>query len=708
MSTLAPPPRDGADPSRGPGAPPAAVRGSEHVALFEAVFGQSPIGAGVFDPDCRFVTANQALLDIVGLPLAQISGRRIEEVLGPLGDIIAANLRRAMATGRPLVNQEFTGATYAHGREPRAFMASYFRLDDAAGRPIGAASLVTDVTDARRVRDELAAANERLSLLSRVSGVLGSSLDVSATLAAFADLVVPAFADHCVIDLVTPIDPNDDEPFAVRRAVLVHAPGLAPEREAWAEPGNVVDYPAAHPAAVAMRTGRGVLEQAADDPGFQHLAPTPESAAYGHAVGVRSAMTVPLVARGEILGAVSFVTSASGRTFTAADIEIGEELGSRAAMALDNARMFGREQRIALTLQRSLLPDKLPSLPTLDTAAVYHAAARDGTVGGDWYDVIPLSCGRVGLVMGDVMGRGVHAAALMGQLRAAIRAYAAQDLAPGAVLGLLDDLVRELGDDTIVTCVYAVYDPVEEKMCVANAGHLPPLLVTRDGVQRLDVHGIVLGAGGGSYEQDEVDIAPDALVAFYTDGLVERRTEDLDARTDAFGAQLRAAAGSNETLANLLDRVVATAAEGAAEADDIAVMLMRPRPEGRPDVARLQVVAHATRVHELRRQAREVLAGWDVPADIADRVQLAVTELVTNVIRHADDDQAGVRLERHADRYVVAVIDRDPAPAVRARPRPDDEGGRGLQLIEGVADRWGSRQLPAGGKIVWVELLANR
>src|SRR5436305_14659378 len=186
MSTLAPPPRDGADSGRGPGAPPPAVRGSDHVALFEAVFGQWPVGAGVFDAECRYVTANQALLDIVGLPLAQIAGRRIEEVLGPLGEIVAANLRRAMATGRPLVNQEFTGATYAHDREPRAYLASYFRLDDSTGRPIGAASLVSDVTDARRVRDELAAANDRLSLLSRVSGVLGSSLYVLATLVASA------------------------------------------------------------------------------------------------------------------------------------------------------------------------------------------------------------------------------------------------------------------------------------------------------------------------------------------------------------------------------------------------------------------------------------------------------------------------------------------------------------------------------------------
>ncbi|HMC72640.1 MAG TPA: SpoIIE family protein phosphatase, partial [Mycobacteriales bacterium] len=535
MSTVAPPPRDGSDPVPGL----ATILGENvRLATFQAVLGQSPMGAGIFDRECRYVAVNDALQKIIGLPASQLIGRRVDEVLaGAIGQQVTANLRKVMDDGQPLVNQEIVGATFAHNAEPRAFLVSYFRLSDDAGSLFGAASLVTDVTEQQRTREELAAANVRLSLLTRVSTTLASCLDMQDALSALAALVVPAFADHCVVDLI------DDDGAAIRRVALVHADGLAPDREAWASPGQVVVYPADHPAVVAMTSGHAIVEHAADDPDFQHIAPTPESAEYGRRVGIRSAMTAPLVARGEVLGAVSFVTSVSGRVFTESDREMGEQIAARAAIALDNARLYAREQRIALALQRSLLPDRLPTTPSLETAAVYRPAAEDGTVGGDWYDVIPLACGRVGLVMGDVMGRGVHAAALMGQLRAAVRAYAAQDLPPGELLGHLDGLVRGLARDTLVTCLYAVYDPVEEALCFANAGHVPPLLRTDEGVQLLDVSGVLLGAGDSYYGQVELDFPNDAVLLLYTDGLVERRARDIDEGINQLSRHLTMASG---------------------------------------------------------------------------------------------------------------------------------------------------------------------
>jgi PAS domain S-box-containing protein len=668
------------------------------LATFQAVLGQSPIGAGIFDVDCRYVVVNDALQKIIGLPPEELIGRPVESVLGGLGERVADNLRAAMAGGDPLVNQEFVGSTFAHDGEPRAFLASYFRLMDGRGRVTGAASLVTDVTEQRRTREELVAANARLALLSRVSATLASCLDEQDALSALAELVVPSFADHCVVDL---LDGGD-----VRRVALVHADGLAPEREAWVPPGRLVDYPDNHPTLLAMRNRTAVLEHAQDSSEFRHIAPTPESAEFGHRIGIRSAMTAPLVARGDVLGAVSFVTSASGRAFSTADLEFGEELAARVAIALDNARLFAREQRIALTLQRSLLPETLPVTPALETAAVYRPAALDGSVGGDWYDVIALPCGRVALVMGDVMGRGVPAAALMGQLRAAVRAYAAQDLPPGDLLGHLDGLVRGLTDDTLVTCVYAVYDPVEEALCLANAGHLPPMVRTRQGVQLLDVNGVVLGAGHGSYEQTEVPFPADAVLAVYTDGLVERRATDIDAGITRLVRLLRDADGALDEAAQ---RMVDALGGETADVDDVALMLVRPRVAHRPRVARYDVVPHAAKVRDIRRFAVLTLSEWgDLDATVVDAVQLVASEMMTNVIRHAAGHEAAVRIEHHGDFLVVAVIDPDSAPPRLVRSMPDDEGGRGLHLVDAVADRWGTRPLASGGKVVWCELPLSR
>jgi len=692
VSTVAPPPRDGSDPVPGL----ATILGENaQLATFQAVLGQSPMGAGIYDRECRYVAVNDALQKMIGLPASQLIGRRVDEVLGSVGQQVTANLRKVMADGKPLVNHEFVGATFAHGQEPRAFLASYFRLADDEGTLFGAASLVTDVTEQQRTREELAAANVRLSLLSRVSTTLASCLDVQDALSALAALVVPAFADHCVVDLI------DDDGSAIRRVALVHADGLAPEREAWASPGQVVVYPADHPAILAMSSGHAIVEHAADDPDFQHIAPTPESAEYGRRVGIRSAMTAPLVARGEALGAVSFVTSVSGRVFTESDREMGQQIANRAAIALDNARLYAREQRIALALQRSLLPDRLPTTPSLETAAVYRPAAEDGTVGGDWYDVIPLPCGRVGLVMGDVMGRGVQAAALMGQLRAAVRAYAAQDLPPGDLLGHLDGLVRGLAQDTLVTCLYAVYDPIEEALCFANAGHVPALLRTNNGVQLLGGGGVLLGAGDSYYEQAELEFPNDAVLLLYTDGLVERRARDIDECIDQLSRHLAETSGDLDKMAV---EIVDTFGGRADDVDDIALLLVRPHLHQRPRVATYNVVPHAAKVRDIRQWALEALDEWGGLEHIADPVQLIVSELVTNVIRHATGHQATIRLERHEDRLVLAVVDPDATPPRPTRADADDEGGRGLYLVEALADRWGTRHLTAGGKLVWCEL----
>ena len=200
------------------------------------------------------------------------------------------------------------------------------------------------------------------------------------------------------------------------------------------------------------------------------------------------------------------------------------------AMAAANAEAAAREHAIADQLQRSLLPQKGFDLDHLEVATYYRAGVEGTQVGGDWYDVIELGGGRTALVVGDVMGRGVRAAAVMGQLRSAVRAYARLDLPPADLLESLDGLVRDLGEDQIVTCIYAVFDPADRCLRFANAGHLPPIVAVPGGECRLvgGDENPPLGVGPFNLTQHHVDLESNARVVLYTDGLVERRGEDID------------------------------------------------------------------------------------------------------------------------------------------------------------------------------------
>ncbi|MGZ4590389.1 MAG: SpoIIE family protein phosphatase [Actinomycetes bacterium] len=358
-----------------------------------------------------------------------------------------------------------------------------------------------------------------------------------------------------------------------------------------------------------------------------------------------------------------------------------------------------REHRIADELQRSLLPG-LSFEPDHLRVATYYRAGVEGTqVGGDWYDVIELGAGRTALVMGDVMGRGVRAAAVMGQLRAAIRAYARLDLPAADVLEFLDGVVRDLGDDQIVTCIYAVYDPGDRTLSFANAGHLPPLLrLPGKAVQRLTRGaGPPLGAGPLTLPEHRVELPPGALLALYTDGLVERRDSDLDTGIDALAAELGEATraihdGTPDTLVNVL------LPDGPD--DDVAVLLAQVHDDGRPARSASQLIpSEEEAVQHARRFVSARLAEWGTPLGLVDGIVLLVSELVTNAVIHGRPP-IELRL-RCTDEHVVLEV-RDHATYLprRLRPTPEDEHGRGLQLVALLADRWGTRPVP-DGKAVW-------
>ena len=380
--------------------------------------------------------------------------------------------------------------------------------------------------------------------------------------------------------------------------------------------------------------------------------------------------------------------------------DVTEQRAAEQALAAARAREEAaqREHSIAEELQRSLLPADTYDLEHLDVATFYRAGVEGTYVGGDWYDVIELSEGRTAIVMGDVMGRGVRAASVMGQLRSAVRAFTSLDLAPHEVLRHLDGLVQDLAGDQIVTCVYGVFDPAEETLCYANAGHLPPLVVGREGiVRRLEVGGPPLGSGYHDEASEPVSVDTGSLIVLYTDGLVEHRGEDLDVGIRRLERELDRR--GRESLVGLPEQVVETLLPDGPD-DDVAILVARVGPADLVSTLSMTHDGTTRSVAEARAFVVGQLDAWDVPDDVVRDLALVSSELVTNALVHGGD-QVRVRLERTGPRVVVLVDDdaEDSLPESRA-PADDDENGRGLHIVAALSDEWGIR--PTGrGKSIW-------
>ncbi|MFE9453149.1 SpoIIE family protein phosphatase [Streptomyces sp. NPDC006739] len=382
------------------------------------------------------------------------------------------------------------------------------------------------------------------------------------------------------------------------------------------------------------------------------------------------------------------------------------------AEAAERLRASERSQReTAVTLQRSLLPQELEEPDDLRIAATYQPGGTEAAVGGDWYDVITLGGGRTALVIGDVMGRGVRAAAVMGQLRTAVRAYARLDLPPHEVLQLLDGLATEIDANQIATCAYAVHDPNEGRLVYASAGHLPILVRDENGtVQRADEPtGPPLGTGGWIHASGSVPLGPGSTAVLYTDGLVERRNEDLD---EGIAALERALTGATGTPQVVCDRLVRSAGVTADHDDDVAVLVLqhptRKGPEG--DLFRnaaLELLGGVEAAPRARAFASGVLTSWRFPPDLHDLGVLATSELVANSLQHGIPPMR-LRLRRTDRRLTIEVTDGDDHLPRRRRAEPGDESGRGIAIVATIASNWGSRRTPGGGKAVWCEFLLPR
>ncbi|MDX3260312.1 SpoIIE family protein phosphatase [Streptomyces sp. MI02-2A] len=684
------------------------------LAASQSIFGQSPFGFLLIDPDLRVRRANQRFASTFGGTPDDHRGRSVHDYLqSPEAERVAATLRRVLETGDSITDMHVTG--FVPGSEERKhWSVNLYRVHSGSGRPIGVAWLGTDITARRAAAREAAAARRNLALLNEAGARIGNSLDLETTARELLDVVVPGFCDLATVDLYQGLLVGDETPAGLadgsaelRRVAFASAVSDAPFGSGTApvSVGAVFHYAFNSPCADALRTARP-RHVPAEDGGL-----------------IQSTLAVPMVAHDTVVGLAQFSRTKGSEPFGERDRALAVELAARAAVCIDNARLYRREHERALILQRSLLPPGDPEASGLDIACRYLpgsvATGRPSEVGGDWFDVIELPGHRTALVVGDVMGRGLRAAVAMGELRTAVRTLAQLDLEPAEVLAQLDEIARGLGapggvqqatraarrpreadlsEVYLATCVYAVYDSVTRRCTFANAGHLPPVLVEPgEAALMLDVPpGMPLGVGGEPFEEVEVELPEGALLALYTDGLVESRDHPLDEGLQAFVGALT---DPSQPLEDVCDHVLNTLDTHHGE-DDIALLMARVQGLPAESVGDWTLPREPRSVGRAREYARGQLLAWDLEP-LVDTTELLVSELVTNALRYGEGE---IRLRLLLDRTLVCEVwDSGLVQPRRRRARDTDEGGRGLQLVGLLSAAWGSRRTPRG-KTVWFEL----
>jgi PAS domain S-box-containing protein len=718
--------------------------------------------AAVVAADCdgNLLFANRYAVALFGFPdhASRLVGQSLIALGFEEGDAPRVNdLVKQVVHGKPW---EGTFASKQTDGTRLLIRARAAALHDPSGEIFGIAIIAREATmdSSRREQD-------RLRLLERIGERLAHSLELDVTLRQVAETLVPQFADHCLVDLF-----QGDK--LIRREQLSTG-GWMPAPGTWAMIGEQIVYPQGHFCQQAMaRRATVVVPDLAQT---TVPTPTPGSLETCDSIGLSSVIATPLIARGELLGvmslALSGLTKREDPHYAADDGDFLGAIGSRVAIAIDNAMLFEEERRTALAFQTSLLPREPPALDGLQVAYKYvpakpletHGQGIQTQVGGDWYDIIPLSAGRVGIVIGDVEGRGARAAAIMGQLRAALRAFAQDDKPPAEILRRLDDWCRTLeptnaeehgfaaADPPIVSCTYLVYDAWSRTLSFANAGHDAPLLITDHDVGQMEIEhkGLLLGVRGKgipglpAYREETRHLPAGSALVFYTDGLTDRRQR---ADGDGHYTEAEALQMLREAVQKVATGTVEAIAEAAEQAvpgeidDDMAIVVIRTSAV---ELASYEhnFPAEPIRVSEARRLAHQAFTSWGMEPEQADLACLLVSEVVTNVVLHAavspsprhefalesaeglelgagldpaalplaeDFTPLGgreftLRLRRGETAVWVEVFDPDlRLPRIRSAGETD-EGGRGLYLVDQLATRWGSRPTQ-DGKAVWFEI----
>ncbi|WP_345650436.1 SpoIIE family protein phosphatase [Streptomyces tremellae] len=695
------------------------------LASSQAIFGQSPFGFILFGTDFEVQRVNQRFATVFGGRPSQHRGRTVYDYL-KLGEAerLEAALRRVLTTGDPVTEFKVVGdRPGAGGPERRHWSLNLYRVGSGTGRTLGIAAIATDITHRHVAAREAASARRNLALLNEASARIGNSLDLETTARELLGVAVPNFCDTASVDLYQSLLTGEEAPpgrwasseesgggtARLRRVAFASAvsdgplsgPGELHDGYTSPEVGAVHRFPFSSHSAGALRSAR--VRSIPGEPGSL----------------IQSTLAVPMVAHDTVVGLAQFSRAKGSEPFGDRDRALAVELAARAAVCIDNARLYRREHERALILQRSLLPPGDPEAAGLDIACRYLPGNAATEVGGDWFDVIELPGHRTALVVGDVMGRGLRAAVAMGELRTAVRTLALLDLEPAEVLGALDEIANGLGTPNgrqqatrtahraadadlaevyLATCVYAVYDPVTRRCTFANAGHPPPVVVEPgEKALLLDVPpGVPLGVGGEPFEQVEVELSENSLLALYTDGLVESRDQTLEEGLAAFRASLGHA---EQPLEDVADHVLATLETGHGQ-DDIALLMARIQGLPAESVGDWRLPREPRSVGRAREYARAQLVAWDLEP-LVDTVELLVSELVTNAMRYGEGE---IRLRLLLDRTLVCEVwDAGLVQPRRRRARDTDEGGRGLQLVGMLSSAWGSRRTPRG-KTVWFEL----
>jgi PAS domain S-box-containing protein len=685
----------------------AEASGGPAPALIDDAVRQASLSLSVLDPDLRFVHVNDTACRMLGRSAEELVGRGLPDTLTDFeGDVrsFLHHLRVVAERGRPVQYESYSPAPA--GNRPHAWTVEMWPVHDASGTLTAVAMAALESTEQHRAR-------QRLALLN-AAGAVGSTLDVVRTAEELVGLLVPRFAGFASVDLLDWVL-GTDEPLAVppetgelRR--VAHASATEGFPTPAVHLGGHEVHPSDSPPARAVREGRVVLS-GPGDPEFDRWMHTREAEAPHNRPfreAVCSTLSVPLRARGITLGVALAARTAPREPYATEDAVLAEELVSRAAVSVDNARRFARERSTALAIQHSLLPKGLPGQAAVEVAHRYLPSASAAGIGGDWFDVIPLSGTRVGLVVGDVVGHGIPSTATMGRLCTAVRTLADVDLPPDELLTHLDDLVTHLaaGDahdgaaeiaELGATCLYAVYDPVSRRLALAAAGHPAPALLLPDGTVRLVdmTAGPPLGVGGLPFEATELELPEGSVVALYTDGLVEDRDRDVDHATAELCRALAAPATSLDALCDGVLKAVLPEEPG----DDVALLLARTRALGEDRVRTWDVRPDPSGVAATRRSVSEQLTAWGLD-DTAFVTELVVSELVTNAIRYGEPP-IQLRLIRHTA-LICEVSDASSTSPHLRRAHAFDEGGRGLLLVAQLTQRWGSRQTDTG-KTIWAE-----
>ncbi|MDQ1007511.1 PAS domain S-box-containing protein [Streptomyces sp. V4I23] len=676
---------------------------------------RSPVGMAVMDLQLRYVWLNDTLERFGGVPREQRLGRRLSELLlGLQTDTIEGLMRKVLATGVPVTDYEYVGWSWADPHRQHAYSTSFFPLVDADNSVTGVCYMVLDVTERWNAR-------QLLSLVNEAGTRIGRTLDVMRTAQELADFAVPRFADFVVVDLLEPVLSTEghgawltDAGPAPAKPVMRRA-GMSSVREgcpeAVARIGDKVDFlPPPHDVSLLIN-GEPILIPVLDPSDDLWVSEQPARAASIGEFGLHSLISVPMRARNTALGLTTFVRSLNHVPFQADDVLLARELVARAALCVDNARRYTREHAAAVTLQRSLLPHALTGGTALEVASSYLPADAPGGVGGDWFDVIPLSGARVGLVVGDVVGHGITAAAAMGRLRTAVQTLADMEMPPDELLAHLDDLVLRLGEEETggapadkhmttflgATCLYAVYDPVTRRCTMARAGHPPPVVVAPDGHVYFPEPpaGPPLGLGGMAFEAAEIELAENSLFGLYTNGLIEGADRDMELGMSRLGDVL----GRPDPDLGALCTSAVQQLVPVPQPDDIALLLARTHALGAGQVVSWDVPADPSAVADVRAGVTRQVRAWGFE-ELAMTTELVVSELVTNAIRYAAPP---IRLRLLRDSRLTCEVADASSTAPRLRhARSTDEGGRGLFLVAQLAHRWGARYT-ADGKIIWAE-----